>query len=123
MNVKKRGNKVEKILLEKLTGYGFWAKLLLDDSDGQPFDIIAVKNGKIFAIDSKASVSKRFNYSRIEKNQYNSFSRVNKEGVYTGFAIYYNDVFYFLDFTTLKKEKSCKIEELPRMEEYLKQCL
>jgi len=124
MNVKLEGSRAEARLRNQLANWGFWTHLLEDNKNGQPFDIIAIKNGKIFAMDSKTSVSNRFNCSRIEDNQYSSLALIAKEGAYTGFAIHYQDLIYFLDYETLKEgTKSYEIEKLPRLEEYIRKCL
>ena len=124
MNSKKIGNKIEVKLRKTLSYWGFFAHLLVDNKNGQPFDIIAIKNGKIFAIDSKASISNRFNRSRIEDNQYSSLAKIAKEGAYTGFAIYYKNEFYFLEFKNINTGvKSYEITKLPKLEEYLRECL
>ena len=43
MNNKKIGNSVEKTTRTYLASLGFWAHLLVDNANGQPFDIVAIK--------------------------------------------------------------------------------
>ena len=45
MSNKKLGNSFEAELCEILSMYGFWAHNLAQNSDGQPADVLASKNG------------------------------------------------------------------------------
>ena len=69
------GRQFEDYAIKRLQAAGFWAHRIHPDESGQqPFDIIAVKDGRICAYDAKVvSTGKRFPLSRIEDNQYNSF--------------------------------------------------
>ena len=68
-NNKYLGNKFEKELSEILYDAGYWVHLLNQNKNGQPADIIAVKNGKAYLIDAKVCQNDRFVLSRIEANQ------------------------------------------------------
>lgn len=70
MSNKKIGNDFEKELCEVLAEYGFWVHNFTQNQDGQPADIIAVKNKKAYLIDCKVcSTKKGFDLSRMEENQ------------------------------------------------------
>ena len=47
---RKIGTGFEKELCLSLYGYGFWAHNLAQNSQGQPFDVIAAKNGHTYPI-------------------------------------------------------------------------
>ena len=47
------GVRFEKELCELLSGFGFWAHDLAQNSQGQPFDVIAARNGCTYPIDCK----------------------------------------------------------------------
>lgn len=65
---KAAGTRFEKRVAEILSEHGFWVHRLAQSKAGQPFDIIAVKNGKAFPIDCKDCTG-LFNVRRIEPNQ------------------------------------------------------
>lgn len=70
MSNKKIGNDFEKELCEVLAEYGFWVYNFAQNQDGQPADIIAVKNKKAYLVDCKVcSTRKGFDLSRMEDNQ------------------------------------------------------
>lgn len=70
MTNKKLGNDFERQLADLLYESGFWVHRLNRNQDGQPADIIAVKNKKAYLIDGKVcSTSKGFQLSRLEENQ------------------------------------------------------
>jgi Holliday junction resolvase len=69
-NNKKLGNHFEAELCEILAMYGFWCHNLVQNSAGQPADVIAVKNGRACLIDCKVcSTNKGFALDRMEENQ------------------------------------------------------
>ena len=68
-NNKYLGNKFEKELSEILYDAGYWVHLLNQNKNGQPADIIAVKNGKAYLIDAKVCTYEVFPFRRIEENQ------------------------------------------------------
>ncbi|HCJ37850.1 MAG TPA: hypothetical protein DHV37_05935 [Erysipelotrichaceae bacterium] len=78
MNNKKLGTVFEQEVCDVLANHGFWVHFITPDARGaQPFDIIAVKNKKAYAIECKtlASSKKYFDISRLEDNQRLSFAR------------------------------------------------
>ena len=61
-----------------LAKHGYWVHFITPDVRGaQPFDIIAVKDGKPYAIECKTlEISKKsFNISRLEDNQILAFEK------------------------------------------------
>ena len=68
-NNKYLGNKFEKELSEILYDAGYWVHLLNQNKNGQPADIIAVKNGEAYLIDAKECTREIFPLKRMEYNQ------------------------------------------------------
>ena len=69
MNNKQAGNEFEREFCEMLSKDGFWAHFMGGNRNGQPADIIAVRNGFAYLIDAKDCKNDRFVLSRIEANQ------------------------------------------------------
>ena len=97
-----------------LSDAGYWVHFLAPDARGaQPFDVIAAKDGKAIAIDCKTCVSERFNISRLEDNQITAFEKWlkcwNDEPLIV--IEHYGDV-RIVEYSTLKKERSVKVNEL-----------
>ena len=69
MNNKQAGNKFEKDFCEQLASDGYWAHFMGGSKNGQPADIIAVRNEHAYLIDAKDCQNDRFVFSRIENNQ------------------------------------------------------
>jgi Holliday junction resolvase len=70
MTNKKLGNDFESELCKLLSSQGFWAHRFTQNCDGQPADIIAVKNKKAYLIDAKVCSTKNgFALHRLEDNQ------------------------------------------------------
>ena len=72
MNNRKIGDDFEVEFASILAANGFWVHRLKQNSAGQPFDIIAVRNGYADAIDCKVCEKDVFDLSRIEENQLNA---------------------------------------------------
>ena len=70
MNNKQAGNEFEREFCEILAIDGFWSHFMGDNRNGQPADIIAVRNKKAYLIDAKDCKNDRFVLSRIEDNQH-----------------------------------------------------
>ena len=123
MNVKNIGNDTEKMLLELLQDKGYWCHLFAYNKNGQPCDIIAIKDNEAWLIDAKHCEGKRFNFNRIEPNQRNCFKYAKSCGNNkTGFAIYfeetnkwrwlsYNDLEAYMRFN-MKSVNESECEEL-----------
>lgn len=69
MNNKQAGTAFEKEFCEQLAADGFWAHFMGGNKNGQPADIIAVRDEKAYLIDAKDCENDRFVFSRIEDNQ------------------------------------------------------
>ena len=70
MNNKQAGNEFEREFCEILASDGFWSHFMGGNRNGQPADIIAVRNKKAYLIDAKDCKNDRFVLSRIEDNQH-----------------------------------------------------
>lgn len=66
---KKIGNNFEREFCEILSEHGFWVHNFAQNQDGQPADVIAVRDGGSFLIDCKVCITGRFQLNRIEENQ------------------------------------------------------
>lgn len=69
MNNKQAGTNFERKFCEQLARDNFWAHFMGGSKNGQPADIIAVRNEKAYLIDAKDCQNDRFPLSRIEDNQ------------------------------------------------------
>lgn len=69
MNNKRQGTAFEKEFADLLSANGFWVHRLKDNENGQPFDLIAVRERRAYVIDCKDCEGSRFRLSRIEENQ------------------------------------------------------
>ena len=79
MNNRKRGTTFERELCQVLANHGFWAHNLAQNSAGQPFDVIAARNGRTHVIDCKLC-SHGFALDRIEENQRNAMTLWQETG-------------------------------------------
>ena len=71
---RKNGSSFEKELCQSLSKCGFWVHLMTQNSQGQPFDVIAARNGVSYPIDCKDCAKDIFKLERIEENQYSAMS-------------------------------------------------
>lgn len=71
---RKTGTSFERELCEELAKHGFWAHNLAQNSAGQPFDVIAARNGRSYPIDCKVCEHDLFKLVRIEENQYSAMT-------------------------------------------------
>lgn len=90
----KIGSDFENYVVVKLRDRGFWVLRIPHSRNGQPFDILAVGNEKVIAIDCKTCLTDRFYMSRIEENQRTAmrlFKRLNpQENIIAGFAFQFS---------------------------------
>ena len=98
------GTGFEKQLCMSLSGYGFWAHNLAQNSQGQPFDVIAARNGVSYPIDCKNCSKNIFKMGRIEENQSSAMFLWRETGNGEGwFALRMtNGAVYFLPFSKLE---------------------
>ena len=69
MSNKSNGTSFEREFAQMMYEHGFWAHLIQDNRNGQPFDLIAAKDGIALVFDCKDCETDIFNLSRIEENQ------------------------------------------------------
>ena len=100
---KKLGNKFEKELSEILYNAGYWVHLLNQNKNGQPADIIAVKNKKAYLIDAKVCSLEKFAFKRVEENQRLSMQMFIECGNTTPyFALKARNEIYMLSYKTIR---------------------
>ena len=113
MNNKRLGTAFEREMCERLAQAGYWVHFIVPDARGaQPFDIIAVKVGKAFAIDCKTCVADSFSISRLEENQKFAFNKWiacgNEEPI---IAVKHKDHIFVIRYTELCDKKTIKLKE------------
>lgn len=103
MTNRKMGNKFEREFAEILHRWGFWVHLLCQNQDGQPADMIAVRNKRAYLIDCKVcSSGKGFDLSRVEDNQITAMTAWWECGNGEGwFAVKQNEQIYMVPFFIL----------------------
>ena len=79
------GNAFEAELCKILADHGFWAHNFAQDKQGQPVDVIAVRNGIAHIIDCKLCKNNRFDLDRIESNQESSILKFEDCGNASGY--------------------------------------
>ena len=126
------GNETEKEVAKFFKKYGYWSYITPKKVNGQPVDIIAIKEGVNWLVDAKhLSIKDKssFPFSRIEANQVDSLSYArNFSGIKNvGFVICLeNDYskFFFLSYDKYLEieqsgRKSAKISELQDLSELI----
>lgn len=103
MSNKKNGTVFERNFAELLSGEGFWAHCLKDNANGQPFDVIAARNGRTYVFDCKDCATERFVLSRIEDNQHNAMNLWSETGNQPGLlAIKFSGRIYLMPLKMLE---------------------
>ena len=112
-NIKQIGNDFEKEVCAMLAQNGYWVHFIVPDARGaQPFDIIAVKDGKPLAIDCKTCVANTFNISRLEDNQVTAFEFWLACGNPEPYIfVKHEDRVYEIPYSVLKKNGKVKLED------------
>ena len=107
---RKNGNVFEKELCRDLSKCGFWVHLMTQNSQGQPFDVIAARNGVSYPIDCKVCDKDIFKMERIEENQFSAMSLWKETGNGEGwFALRMrNGAVYLIPFTLLQDLSATK---------------
>lgn len=120
MNNKKLGTAFEREVCELLAQKGYWVHFIVPDVRGaQPFDVIAVKAGKAYAIDCKTCVAGSFSINRLEDNQISSFEKWMSCGnEIPRIAVKHDGRLYWIPYTILKVKKSVRLVDLPYDEDY-----
>lgn len=114
MNNKQIGTAFEREMCAKLAEYGFWVHFISPDARGaQPFDIIAVKDGKAIVGDCKTSSRKRFGIDRLEDNQIMAFEKWLACGNTEPYVfVKYKDLIRCIPYTMLKNRKAVELDDL-----------
>ena len=100
---KKLGNDFEHELSEILYDAGYWVHLLNQNKNGQPADIIAVKNRMAFLIDAKVCSYEVFPFRRIEDNQQLAMDMwIDCGNIEPYFALKCRNEVYMVGYTTIK---------------------
>lgn len=102
---RKIGNAFEQRLCLSLSAYGFWAHNLAQNKQGQPFDVMASRNGRTHPIDAKVCEKDVFKLSRMEENQISAMTLWRETGNGEGwFALEMsNGAVYFISFSALER--------------------
>ena len=115
MNNKQLGTDFERRMCVNFALDGYWVHFLTPDARGaQPFDIIAVKNGRAYAIECKTLSPrvKSFNISRLEDNQIMAFERWiacgNAEPM---ILVEWGKVVVLIGYEELKRKKKIDMQE------------
>ena len=115
---KKLGNDFEKELCQILADAGYWTHNFASKKNGQPADIIAVKNGKAYLIDAKECTREIFPLKRMEYNQELSMGLWIECGNTTPyFALKARNEIYMVAYTTVmdlirKGKKQLNLEDM-----------
>ena len=80
MSNKKLGSDFERQLAKIMDAYGFWVHIMAQNEAGQPFDLIAARNGKVYPIDCKVCANDYFRFERVEDNQRFSMMKWKMKG-------------------------------------------
>lgn len=106
MSNKSAGTEFEKEFAELLARHGFWAHCLKENTNGQPFDVIAARDGITYVFDCKECESGRFPLSRIEENQNNAMLLWQETGNQPGmFAVRFFGQIYLIPHRMLMNLK------------------
>ena len=101
---KKIGNDFEQELCEILADAGYWVHLLNQNKNGQPADIIAVKNRMAFLIDAKVCTYEVFPFRRIEDNQQLAMDMwIECGNIEPYFALKARNEVYMVGYSTIKE--------------------
>ena len=100
---KKLGNDFEQELCQILADAGYWVHNFANRKNGQPADIIAVKNCGAYLIDAKVCTLGIFTFRRIEENQrYAMDAWILSGNIDPYFAVKCKDEIYMVSYVTIK---------------------
>ena len=100
---KKLGNDFEQELCEILADAGYWVHNFANRKNGQPADIIAVKNGGAYLIDAKVCSYEVFPFRRIEDNQHLAMDMwIECGNIEPYFALKCRNEIYMVGYRTIK---------------------
>ena len=115
---KKLGNDFEQELCQILADAGYWTHNFANRKNGQPADIIAVKNSKAYLIDAKVCTYETFPFRRIEDNQHLSMDMwIECGNIEPYFALKARNEVYMVAYTTImdlihKGKKQLNLEDM-----------
>lgn len=114
MNNKKLGTSFEREFCQIMADRGYWVHFISPaPNGGQPFDVIAVKNGQAYAFDCKTSVNDWFSINRLEDNQICAFERWMECGnPEPELAVKYRGRIYILPYTLLHREGGIRLQDM-----------
>lgn len=117
MSNKSKGTAFEKEIARIFAEKGFWVHCLKDNANGQPFDLIAVRNDTAYAFDCKECQGSVFRLSRIEENQDNAMILWTETGNrFSFFAIRLNGKIYLIPHRMLMILKGNGVKQLKETE-------
>ena len=100
---KKLGNDFEQELCEILYDAGYWVHNFANRKNGQPADIIAVKDGDAYLIDAKVCSYEVFPFRRIEDNQRLAMDMwIECNNIEPYFALKCRNEIYMVGYRTIK---------------------
>lgn len=100
---KKIGNDFEQELCEILADAGYWVHNFANHKNGQPADIIAVKDGGAYLIDAKVCSYEVFPFRRIEENQHLAMDMwIECGNIEPYFALKCRNEIYMVGYRTIK---------------------
>lgn len=118
---KKLGNDFEQELCEILADAGYWVHNFANRKNGQPADIIAVKDGGAYLIDAKVCSYEVFPFRRIEDNQHLAMDMwIECNNIEPYFALKCRNEIYMVGYRTIKdlQKKGKKQLNLEYMNKY-----
>ena len=104
MNNKQLGTNFEKYMCEIFAKNGYWVHFISPDNRGaQPFDVIAVKDGRAEVFDCKTTVNPIFTMKRLEDNQVMAFDKwIACGNTMPHVAVLWNSHIYMLPYVRLR---------------------
>ena len=100
---KKIGNDFEQELCEILADAGYWVHNFANRKNGQPADIIAVKDGDAYLIDAKVCSYEIFPFKRIEDNQHLAMDMwIECNNIEPYFSLKCRNEIYMVGYRTIK---------------------
>lgn len=110
---KKIGNDTELIIAKLFKEYGYWCHIFNSNYAGQPVDLVAIKNYKVWLCDVKHCDKPYFLLSRVEPNQWDTMQYAKECGIKrVGVIAYYNNEAFYIDYNALKRLKDENIKRV-----------
>ena len=105
------GAEFERYMADLFQQNGFWAlRIPKNERGAQPFDILAIKGDRIYAVDCKVCARSSFPVERVEDNQWLSMDIMQRRTTaIVGFAVYHDGMIYFIPYDELKMSNAASI--------------